>query len=60
MECLPCCVTPERPAAFPPTTAGKHLLDKYAATHAGYKHGGGGGSGGGSGSSDGGGAVDGS
>jgi isopenicillin N synthase-like dioxygenase len=36
VECLPCCCTPERSAAYPPTTAGQHLLDKYAATHAGY------------------------
>ena len=25
-----------RPARVPPTTAGQHLLDKYAQTHAGY------------------------
>ena len=25
-----------RPPKFPPTTSGQHLLDKYAATHAGY------------------------
>lgn len=36
VECLPCCVTEERPAAYPPTTAGEHLLAKYAQTHAGY------------------------
>ncbi|KAI8476259.1 MAG: hypothetical protein J3K34DRAFT_272372 [Monoraphidium minutum] len=43
VECLPCCVTPGRPPAYAPTTAGRHLLDKYAATHAGYHQGGGGG-----------------
>eukprot|EP00882_Tetradesmus_deserticola_P026949 GHRQ01029774.1.p1 GENE.GHRQ01029774.1~~GHRQ01029774.1.p1 ORF type:complete len:192 (+),score=75.26 GHRQ01029774.1:466-1041(+) len=36
VECLPCCVTEERPPAYPPTTAGEHLLAKYAQTHAGY------------------------
>jgi isopenicillin N synthase-like dioxygenase len=36
VECLPCCVSPERPAAYPATTAGEHLLAKYAQTHAGY------------------------
>eukprot|EP00879_Flechtneria_rotunda_P019606 GHRR01020600.1.p1 GENE.GHRR01020600.1~~GHRR01020600.1.p1 ORF type:complete len:269 (+),score=76.30 GHRR01020600.1:898-1704(+) len=36
VECLPCCVSKERPAAYPPTTAGEYLLAKYAATHAGY------------------------
>lgn len=36
VECLPCCVSEERPAAYPPTTAGEHLLAKYAQTHAGY------------------------
>lgn len=40
VECLPCCVSAERPAAYPPTTSGRHLLDKYAATHAGYSEGG--------------------
>jgi hypothetical protein len=39
VECLPCCVSEARPAAYPPTTAGRHLLDKYAATHAGYSEG---------------------
>lgn len=36
VKVLPCCVSEERPAAYPPTTAGEHLLSKYAATHAGY------------------------
>jgi isopenicillin N synthase-like dioxygenase len=36
VECLPCCCSEDRPAAYPPTTAGEHLLSKYAATHAGY------------------------
>ncbi|WIA38103.1 hypothetical protein OEZ86_001465 [Tetradesmus obliquus] len=36
VECLPCCVTEERPAAYPPTTAGEHLLAMYAQTHVGY------------------------
>ncbi|GBF96785.1 adenine guanine permease [Raphidocelis subcapitata] len=39
VEALPCCVTPDRPARHPPTTAGAHLLEKYAATHAGYQQG---------------------
>ncbi|KIZ06914.1 hypothetical protein MNEG_1040 [Monoraphidium neglectum] len=39
VEALPCCVTADRPAAYPPTTAGRHLLEKYAATHAGYGNG---------------------
>ncbi|EFJ48980.1 hypothetical protein VOLCADRAFT_59825, partial [Volvox carteri f. nagariensis] len=33
---LPCCCGPDNPPRYPPTTAGQHLLDKYAATHAGY------------------------
>jgi isopenicillin N synthase-like dioxygenase len=36
VECLPCCVSANRPAAYSPTTAGQHLLSKYAATHEGY------------------------
>lgn len=36
VECLPQCCGPDRPPKFPPTTAGQHLLDKYAQTHAGY------------------------
>uniref|UniRef100_A0A7R9YQ36 Fe2OG dioxygenase domain-containing protein n=1 Tax=Chlamydomonas euryale TaxID=1486919 RepID=A0A7R9YQ36_9CHLO len=36
VECLPQCCGPDRPPKYPPTTAGQHLLDKYAATHAGY------------------------
>lgn len=36
VEVLPCCVSEHRPAAYPPTTAGEHLLGKYAQTHAGY------------------------
>lgn len=36
VECLFCCVSDERPAAYSPTTAGEHLLAKYAQTHAGY------------------------
>lgn len=35
VECLPQCCRDE-PAKFPPTTSGQHVLDKYAATHAGY------------------------
>ena len=35
VECLPQCCKDE-PAKFPPTTSGQHVLDKYAATHAGY------------------------
>lgn len=34
VECLPCCVSPERPARYEPTTVGRHLLRKYAVTHA--------------------------
>ncbi|KAG1675651.1 hypothetical protein FOA52_002360 [Chlamydomonas sp. UWO 241] len=34
--CLPQCTGPDRPPMFQPTTAGQHLLDKYAQTHAGY------------------------
>ncbi|GIL87645.1 hypothetical protein Vretimale_14674 [Volvox reticuliferus] len=33
---LPVCCGPDDPPRYPPTTAGQHLLDKYAATHAGY------------------------
>eukprot|EP00878_Enallax_costatus_P005060 GHUV01005320.1.p1 GENE.GHUV01005320.1~~GHUV01005320.1.p1 ORF type:complete len:325 (+),score=87.88 GHUV01005320.1:753-1727(+) len=36
VECLPCCVSDDTPAAYEPTTAGEHLLAKYAQTHAGY------------------------
>ncbi|KAF8055390.1 hypothetical protein HT031_006757 [Scenedesmus sp. PABB004] len=36
VECLPCCVAPDRPPRYAPTTAGEHLLAKYAVTHAGY------------------------
>lgn len=36
VEALPSCVSAERPAAYPPTTAGAHLLAKYAVTHEGY------------------------
>ena len=36
VEVLPQCTGPEDPPRYPPTTAGQHLLDKYAATHAGY------------------------
>lgn len=35
VECLPCCCV-DKPAQYPPTTAGEHLLAKYAQTHAGY------------------------
>ncbi len=36
VECLPQCCSPANPARYPPTTAGQHILDKYAQTHAGY------------------------
>ncbi|GLI63800.1 hypothetical protein VaNZ11_006885 [Volvox africanus] len=36
VEVLPVCCGPDEPPRYPPTTAGQHLLDKYAATHAGY------------------------
>ncbi len=32
IECLPTCCSPERPAAYPPITAGSHLMDKYLAS----------------------------
>eukprot|EP00892_Ulva_mutabilis_P011153 jgi/Ulvmu1/840/UM010_0214.1 len=35
VACLPVC-TCDQPPRYPPTTAGKHLLGKYAETHAGY------------------------
>ena len=28
LACLGTCVSPERPARYPPTTGGRHLLDK--------------------------------
>jgi isopenicillin N synthase-like dioxygenase len=37
VECLPCCVSKDRPPLFPPTTSGQHLLDKYRQTHADFK-----------------------
>lgn len=37
VEVLPQCTGLEDPPRYPPTTAGQHLLDKYAATHAGYQ-----------------------
>jgi isopenicillin N synthase-like dioxygenase len=33
---LPSCVAPGCAPRWPPVTSGQHLLDKYAATHAGY------------------------
>jgi hypothetical protein len=36
VEALPCCTSPSNPPRHPATTAGRHLLDRYAATHAGY------------------------
>lgn len=33
---LPECVSPERPAAYEPLTMGRHIMAKYADTHAGY------------------------
>lgn len=35
VEVLPCCRTPDT-LAYPPVTSGQWLLDRYAATHAGY------------------------
>lgn len=35
VQCLPQCCKDE-PAKYPPTTSGQYVLDKYAATHAGY------------------------
>ena len=35
VECLPSC-TEHEPARYLPTTAGQHLLQKYAATHAAF------------------------
>ncbi len=36
VEALPQCCSEDNPPRFAPTTAGQHLLDKYAQTHAGY------------------------
>ena len=36
VECLPQCLQPGEKPNYPKTTAGKHLLDKYASTHSGY------------------------
>jgi len=41
VECLPCCCGPDNPPRYPPTTAGRHLLDKYASTHNSFAAGGG-------------------
>lgn len=35
VACLRAC-TQRQPPHYPPTTAGRHLLAKYAETHAGY------------------------
>jgi isopenicillin N synthase-like dioxygenase len=35
VACLPACTAAE-PARYLPTTAGQHLLQKYAATHAAF------------------------
>jgi isopenicillin N synthase-like dioxygenase len=32
IECLPTCCSPEHPAAYPPITAGSHLMEKYLAS----------------------------
>lgn len=32
LECLPTCMGPDRPARYPPTTGGQHLLDMINAT----------------------------
>lgn len=39
VEALPGCCGPDSPPKYPPTTSGQHLLDKYAATHAGFEEG---------------------
>jgi isopenicillin N synthase-like dioxygenase len=36
IECVESCVGPERPARYPPTTAGEHIRRKIAATNEGY------------------------
>jgi isopenicillin N synthase-like dioxygenase len=33
VECIASCVTPERPARYPPISAGEHLYQRIAATH---------------------------
>ncbi len=35
--CVFVCVCLHRPAAYPPTTAGEHMVSKYAQTHSAYK-----------------------
>eukprot|EP00755_Sulcionema_specki_P039541 Sspe_Gene.113007::Locus_96870_Transcript_1_2_Confidence_0.500_Length_1005::g.113007::m.113007 len=37
VECLPQFCSEDRPAKYPPTTAGEHLLQKYRETHNGFK-----------------------
>ncbi|KAG9401619.1 hypothetical protein AC1031_009475 [Aphanomyces cochlioides] len=36
VTCFPSCVTPDRPAKYPPILAGENLLQKYRNTHASY------------------------
>lgn len=36
VQCLPQCLGPGEKPHYPSTTAGQHLLDKYAQTHSGY------------------------
>lgn len=36
VEALPQCLRPGQAPLYQPTTAGEHILERYAATHAGY------------------------
>ncbi len=37
VECLECCTDENNPPLYPPTTAGKHIFDKYVETHADFE-----------------------
>jgi len=37
VRCLDVCCSEGKPAKYPPTTSGQHLLDKYAETHSDFK-----------------------
>jgi isopenicillin N synthase-like dioxygenase len=36
IECLPTCADAQHPPKYPPVTAGRHLMDKFRSTQAGY------------------------
>lgn len=38
VECFPSCCSESNPAKYPPKKYGQHILDKYAETHAEFKH----------------------